>query len=466
MISGETAAPAIEQQPAPPRKGPFEGLFKLMLRDTNIVVASVIANNLLRAISSMILTRLLVPEVFGISGVIASVQFTITLVTDVGFQAFIVRHKEGDNPRFLDAVWTIAVVRSLFLAAVLAASSGALAHLLGKPELTPLIAVSSLTFVIDATTSLSLICALRRRLILRLSSVEIIAQVTQIIVSSAAAWEWRNYWAILCGILASGVVKSVLSYAMFPDSVRRLHVDMKIVRELSSFARYITGSSIIFMLISQCDKLAFARIMPLDHFGFYVLAGNLAGAPLAFATAFADRVLFPAYAQLFHQDHPDLRREYYARRRLPSLLYSFAVGGIIGSAWLIVGLLYDHRYATAALYLQILSISTLFSLASSAANETLTATGRVSATFQASVAKMIWLLLAGTSGYFLYGQIGLVVAVGLMELPAMGFKWVRMHHAGLLDLKQELLFVAVGPVGILLGLAATRLAELVLGRSF
>lgn len=420
-------------------------------RDTNVVIVSVILNNLLRAISGMVLTRLLVPEVFGISGVIASVQFTVALATDLGFQAFVVRQENGDERRFLDTVWTVALIRSLLLALTLAILAVPLAQAFGKPGLAPLIAASGLTFLVEGLSSTSLLTALRQRLILRLSALELVALVVQIATSAALAWAWGNYWAILGGILAGSALKAALSYGLFDNARRRFRLDRPTLKALWAFSRYVTGSSLIFLLISQVDKFVLAKLMPLDQFGFYILAGNLASAPLSFAANYASRVLYPAYAQLWRDGVKDLRDQFYGKRRLPGLLYGFATGGIIGSAPLIVGILYDPRYAAASGYLQILCISSLLALPSNAANEALTATGRISATLEASVVKLIWLTVAGISGYLVWGQLGLVLAVGLMEAPALGMKWLRMHLVGLLYLREELLFLAVGLAGALCG---------------
>lgn len=424
------------------------------LRDTNVVVASVIVNNLLRAISSMILTRLLVPEVFGISGIIASLQFTVSMASDLGFQAFVVRQKDGERTAFLDTVWTVSFLRSVLLATVLVVMALPVSHALGQPGMAPLIAASGLVFVVEGSASISLLSALRRGQILRLSTLEIAALVVQIGVSAVLAWAWGNYWAILCGMLVASGLKSVLSYTMFGQGLHRLTFERSTLRELWSFARYVTGSSLIYLMVAQVDKLVLAKLLPLDHFGFYVLAGNLASAPLGFAGNYASRVLYPAYARIWHDGEGNVRARFYERRRIPSLLYALATGGIIGSAPLIVGVLYDPRYAEAGVYLQILCISSLLALPSNAANEALTATGRVRATLEASIAKLTWLASAGTAGYLVWGKLGLVGAVGLVEVSALGIKWVRMRQAGLLDLAQEGLFLAVGAGGIVLGFAA------------
>lgn len=426
-------------------------------RDTNVVVFSVVVANVLRALSSVVLTRLLAPEVFGISGVIASIIFAFGMVSDLGFQAFVVRHPDGDNPRFLDTIWTMAVLRSVILTCAAFALAPTMAHLFGKPELTPLIEVAAFIFLIDGTASLTLLTALRHRLVLRLSLLELAALILQILLSFILAYVWRSYWAILVSMLAGSAFKNLFSYILFPNSLRKLALDNQYIRELWRFARFVTGSSIITLLLLQSDKFALGRLMSLDHFGFYILAGNLAAAPFAFTTAYASRVLFPAYSQAWRDGEPGLRSLFYAKRRLPSILYCFAAGGLIGCAPLIIAALYDPRYATSATYLQILAIAPLFALASYAGNETLTATGHIKATFQANLAKLIWFCIAGPAGFALGGVLGLVLAVGLMEIPSVILKWTQMHRLDLLDLRQELLFLGAGGAGALVGAVSDQL---------
>ncbi len=449
--------PGLAETLPPEPRSRLHAMRDIMLRDTNVVVISVVLANLLRAFSSVVLTRLLAPEMFGISGVISSIIFAFGMISDLGFQAFVVRHADGEKPRFLDTIWTMAVLRSLVLTCAVFLLAPVMAGVFGKPELTPLIAVASLTFLLEGVASLSLLTALRHRQVLRLSLLELSVLLLQILLSFALAYVWRSYWAILISMLIGSAFKSLLSYLLFPNSLRKPAFDRQYIRELWGFARFVTGSSIITLLLLQSDKLALGRLMSLDDFGFYVLAGNLASAPLAFTTAYASRVLFPAYSQAWRDGAENLRALFYARRRLPSLLYSFAAGGLIGSAPLIIAILYDPRYATSAIYLQILAITPLFALASNSGNEALTATGHIRITFQANLAKLAWFCIAGPTAYALGGIVGLVIAVGLMEIPAVILKWIRMHHLQLLDLRQELIFLMVGIGGIIIGTLGDRL---------
>ena len=50
-----------------------------------------------RTISSVILTRLLTPYDFGIIGIIGAIFFAVTMVTDLGFEAFLIRHERAED---------------------------------------------------------------------------------------------------------------------------------------------------------------------------------------------------------------------------------------------------------------------------------------------------------------------------------------------------------------------------------
>lgn len=420
-------------------------------QDTNVVIATVVFANMLRAVSTILLTRLLAPEAFGIAGIIGIIAFVMTMISDLGFQAFVVRHTDGDKPRFRDVIWTIRLMRSVVLTLLMMALAEPIAFAADKPEIAPAIAVSAFTFLIDGVSALTVITALRERLLLRLSAVETLASIIQLIVAVALALAWRNYWAIVIAPLAGGIVKSAFSYLCFQNARRRFRVDAAYACELWKFARFVIGSSVITMLLTQCDKIVLARLFPLDMLGYYMLATNLAMAPLAFTSAYTSRVLYPAFARTWRERPAELKTEFYRHRRRISYLYMFAAGGLIGTASLVIAILYDDRYAPAAVFLQILAISPLLALGSGSANEVLTASGRVQVTFHANLAKLLWVGLAGPTAFSAMGPIGLVAAVGAIEAPALLYCWWQLHRAALLKLPEELAFLGMGGLGILLG---------------
>lgn len=455
MTASSVEPISVEQTPSRDLR---RTIAKLLLRDTNIVVGTVIASNVLRMISSIVLTRLLMPEAFGTVGLISSIAFVLSMISDLGFQAFVIRHRDGAERRFLDVIWTIRLVRAAVLTLVLVMLATPIANLVHRPVIAPALAVSAIQFLIDGCSSLSLVTALRERQVARLSALDIVGSSVQVAAAIGLALIWRTYWSIVASMLISSAVRTALSYVMFTHSRRRMAYDADYARELWRFARFVTGSSIISMVLMQSDKLVLARILPLDMLGLYMLAANLALAPMSFTVSYANRVLYPTYARTWRETPDRLRTVFYQQRRTVSMLYMAAAGGLIGGAPLLVALLYDDRYAQAALYLRLLAFTPFLALATYSANEVLTASGRVEMTFHANIARLVWLAVFGPVSFLTAGPLGLVACVGGLELPTLLYSWVQLHRVGLLHLGEEIGLLAIGGIGIAAGYAVCAIA--------
>ena len=419
--------------------------------DTGAVAGTVVFLNVTRIVSSAILTRLLSAEAFGVVGIITSVSVTFGLMSDIGINAFIIRHKDSNDPTFLDELWTLRMMRSIALTLGVAAMSGPIAAYLDKPELQMAIAAGGLIFLFDGLDSMMMFTALRNREVKRLNRIDIIAQMFGVVASIALALLLRNYWAILTANLIGQLFRVWISYAWFEGSRRRWRLSRARAAELWSFSRFITGSTILTLIISQTDKVALSKLFPLEMFGLYMIASNLAGAPTGLAGTYTNRILYPRLAQLAREAPETLRWEYYHQRLQVSLLYAFAVGGIIACAPLIITLIYDDRYLPAIAYFQILLVSSFFLMGTLATNQVMIALGHSKFTFYANAVRLIFLAIGGWWAYSHYGAFGLIWVVGLLELVAQLFGFVWLHRYGLLSLPKEALILLVGVAGLAVG---------------
>lgn len=415
------------------------------------IAFSVAMTNLLRIASSMTLTRLLDAHAYGVVGVITSIAAMLTMLTDIGLLGFVVRHADGDDPKFLDQVWTIRLLRGigLMVLMILVAKPGA--ALLGKPELGPVVAVWGISFLLEGLSSLAFATAVRTGKLWRLSLLELSANVTMLTVSIIGALVWHSYWALIGGMTAGAIMKMGLSYVLFPAARRRVHISRARSLELWRFSRFIAMSSMLSLLILQSDKLVLAKLMPLSAYGLYAIAVTLAAAPGALTGPYSTRVLYAIYAKTARLDPESLGRVFYQARRKVALLYMFVVGGLLGSAQLVVNILYDPRYHDVAPFLRLIAISGILRITTASANEVLIATGRMRATLIANVCRVIWLAIGGGIGLWTGNIMLLVAIVGTVEIPGMLCYWWFLHRAGLLNLREEGYGLAAGAAGIGLG---------------
>lgn len=422
-----------------------------------VVVATALTLNAIRVLSTIVLTRLLDSSAFGVVGIIASVTTIFAMVSDIGLHSFVIRHASGIDPKLLDEVWTIRLMRSTCLAVAAFALSGPIAAYVGKP-IQPAIAVASLIFLLDGASSLSFATAIRNRQVLRVSVTDVASTVVQVSYSIVAALILHSYWALVSAILVGNLAKAVLSYALFPGSRRRLSFSRARAAEVWQFSRFITASSILTVLLGQTDKVVLSRLFPLSLFGLYSIAANLALAPIAFTYPYATRVLFPIYAKTHRETPQDFRRVYYATKRLPSLLFTFAVGGLVGGAPILIAILYQPRYMPAAQYVSLLSIGSMLALGNVVANEALIAVGRMWTTTAINIVRITWLAIAAPTLYHFFGTLGVVIAVAGIEAPALIGSWVFQARAGFFDWQEEALMLGGGGAGILIGAGLVHLA--------
>ena len=403
---------------------------------TSALAASTVLTNLVRLISTIVLSRLLSPDVYGIIGMIVSIFYAINMLSDVGFQAYVVRHQHGDEADFINSVWTIHAGRGLLLTILGMLLAWPSSILLAKPEIALPMAVSSLIFVIEGQGSLAQFQGLREGRVPRFALMGLIASTSQVFICIIAAIFLRNVWAVVISMIAGSTINVLLSYVLFPGKRRSLRPDKKVAADLWRFSRMIAASSALTLVITQADKLAMSRILPLDQFGTYVIASTLAAAPAAFAFNYASTIVYPAVAGAW-RDGAALKDAYYRCWGRVFYAYSFGGGCLIGGADLVIRLLYDPRYAGAAVYLTILAIATSLLMPVRSMENALVASGHPRAVVELNVVRLTWLIIGGIIALVRYDAMLLVLTIGLIEAPAYLYGAWKMQRLHLIRLARE-----------------------------
>lgn len=422
------------------------------------MAASTVLTNLVRIGSTVILTRLLAPDVYGLTGLILSVFYVINLLSDVGFQAYLVRHHRSDEPDFLNAIWTIHAARGVALATIGIILAWPVSMLLAKPELAAPLAVASLTFAIDGQASLHQYRALREGRVPRFALLNLTISVSQTFSAIALAVFFRNIWAIVGSMIVASLVRVWLSYVMFPGHRHSIRRDREVAVDLWRFARLIAASSALTLIITQADKLAMSRILPLSQFGTYVIASSLAAAPTVFAFNYASTIVYPAVAQAWREGSSYAAAYYRCWGRF-FYLYALGGGGLFGASDLIIRLLYDPRYLQAERYLAILAVSTTLSMVTRSMENLLVGIERTRATVEFNLIRVVWLAAGGILALVRKDAILFVLTIGLTECPAYVFALWRMQRLHLVRWGREASLGLTIAAGFGLGTAASVLGQ-------
>ena len=70
----------------------------------------------------------------------------------------------------------------------------------------------------------------------------------------------------------------------------------------------------------------------------------------------------------------------------------------------------------------------------------------------ANFVRLGWLMIAGIAGFLTFGPIGLIAAVGVVELPVMLYCWYELARIGVFQIAEEMILLAALASGFLIGL--------------
>jgi O-antigen/teichoic acid export membrane protein len=128
-------------------------LRRLVLRGSGLIIGSHGGGQLIRLARSLILTRLLFPEAFGVMSLVWVVMFGLGMLSDLGVGPAIIRDKRGEDPDFLNTAWTLQVIRGVVLLGIACLIAYPMATFYNEPDLAQLIPAAGLFALIAGFNS-------------------------------------------------------------------------------------------------------------------------------------------------------------------------------------------------------------------------------------------------------------------------------------------------------------------------
>lgn len=322
-----------------------------MLRGGFWVSLSSIGVNGIAFVRSIVLARLLVPEVFGLMSICLIVIRGLEVFTQTGFgQALIQRKSSFSEAR--DTAFTLLVIRGLILCGLLFFISPLIAGFYRREVLDSAIKVIAISFAFGGFKNITTIDYQKELDFKYLIYLEQITNLLNFIIVIILAYMTRSLWALVVGHVIASAVNTAASYVIIPPRVK-FKWDKKIARELISYGKFITGLSIVLFVGTELDNALIGKIVGLEVLGYYVLAFSIANLLTAHIAKLISGVMFPTYSKL-QDDLLQLKSFYLWVIRLVAILVIPAAIGTILLSPEIIRVVYGERWFPAVIPLQIL----------------------------------------------------------------------------------------------------------------
>jgi O-antigen/teichoic acid export membrane protein len=304
---------------------PRENLSQRTVRGGFWVFSLRIVQQLLGLVRLIILARILAPHDFGLMGIALLTMATLNTFSQTGFQQALIQKKE-DIKSYLDAAWTVIIIRGIILFFILYFIAPYAAIFFKSPNALPIIRVIGFSVLFQAFTNIGVIYFQKELEFNKQFIYQLSGTLTDFIVAILAVLILRNVWALVFGLLAGNAARCFVSYLIHPY---RPHLSSNLgkAKELFGFGKWILSSSILIFLITQGDDIFVGKLLGVAALGFYQMAYKISNMPATEITHVISQVTFPAYSKL-QGDIPKLREAYLKVLQITAFL-SFPIAGLI-----------------------------------------------------------------------------------------------------------------------------------------
>ncbi|SDX58976.1 lipopolysaccharide biosynthesis protein [Celeribacter indicus] len=378
---------------------------------------NLVVNKGLSVLVRLVLARLLVPDDFGLIGLIIVFLGLTNVLVDFGFEkALVQRRRDADSPLRYDSAFWFLIAAGAVLSLVFAfAGTRVMVWFYDEPRLSTPSMVMAASILLHSLGILPTIRLTRRLRFRNIVLAELVSMVGGATVAISFALLGFGVWSLVLQQLTAVALKTAALWSMCRWRPR-WRFSFQALREIASFGTYSLGNQLIYYARQNSDYMFVGAILGTNALGIYTLAYTLTETLRTSAAQIVVRVMFPVFSQL--QDNPNEIARIFPgfTRTLSLLLFPIALSLIFYAAPLI-DMMFPPEWEGAALPARILGFGGLVYAMSGPSGEALQGMGRIRAFFRLNLINYVVVgipaLLVGAN-YF--GLAGVAVAVTITVL--------------------------------------------------
>lgn len=385
------------------------------------LLGSNLASQAMRLGSSLVLTRLLLPEAFGLVAAVQTLYFALVMFSDLGVWQSVVTSPRGNAPQFLGTAMSVQLARGALLALVVLTVAAGLQWCAVYAPFAPetvyadarlpwMVAVFALCALLQGAESMHLASAQRELRAGLLARVELLSQLAGMLVTVALALLTRSVWSLVVGTVTATLARTALSHSLLSGPAYRICWDKGCAGELVHFGKWIFLSSIIGFAASSGEKLILGGILPAATFGTFSIAALLLAAISGLVGNLNAHLVFPGLSEALRSSDAVALRVYTRMQQSADAILGVIAGGTFVAGGWVVHLLYDTRYAGAAWMLQLLGLG-LMAIRYQVLEQMMFARGKPAWVTLSNALRATSLVIFVPLGYAWAGERGAVIAV-------------------------------------------------------
>jgi O-antigen/teichoic acid export membrane protein len=390
-------------------------------------IATNVVLQVFRIVSAVLLARLLTPHEYGIAAMALVFTGIVALFMDLSLGVGLVQRPQITESDRSTVFWTCCVLGVTVTGAGVALS-GLIASFFNQPQVQPLFAVVSLTFLLGALGATHAALMQREMAFRRMNLAVGAGTIAGGLVGIGLAAGGLGPWALIGqGVCVAAVTTALLWLAM-PWRPRFVY-SFDSLRDLGPFGVRVLGVKALDFFRINGDNILIGKFLGSQPLGTYTVAFNILIMPIGRIFVVIMDTLLPAFSRL-QSDSKRLASAWLRLNRVVAAVFVPALVGLAAVAPDFVDALLGHKWAAVTPVLQALCLAMIALVVTVLGNSVLTALGKAGFLLKFTLAEVA-LLMGGVAAGLHWGIMGVAVAYSAVTFSTRScFVWATTRVLG------------------------------------
>lgn len=348
---------------------------------------SALSTSCLHLVEFTILSRLLLPEDFGLAAMTTVALNFAQIFADFGISNAVI-HRQDVTENQLSSLFWLNILGGILVFGFMIAATPVIASLYGEPRLGNLMLWAALIFLITPMGQQSQVLLQKELQFFHLSLAEILSGVIGAAIAVGCALGGHGVLSLIWGRISQVLSRTVMLICIgWKKNSPKLHFSRSDLHGYIGFGLYQMGERSINYFNSHLDQMLIGSILGAEALGYYNLAFNLVVFPSLKINPILTRVAFPILARIQSDNHLLKRAYLLVLEALSTINFPFLLG-IAAAAPILVPVAFGPEWSPSVGLIQILAIVALLRSMGNPVGSLLLAKGRADLGFNFNVMKL------------------------------------------------------------------------------
>jgi O-antigen/teichoic acid export membrane protein len=283
----------------------MEDIWGKMAKGAAWMVAFKLCERMIGVVSTFVLARLLIPADFGLVAIGTSIFSVLEIMSTFSFDLALIQNQHAVR-RHYDTAWTFNVIFGAVNGVAMVVRAHPAAIFFNEARVEWIMYALGGCSLLSGFDNIGIVAFQKEMQLHKEFRLGIAKKLVAFAVTVWCAFTFRNYWALVAGIVAGRLTSNVLSYWMHPYRPR---LSLAGARDLFHFSKWLLINNLLVFVNNRGIDLVIGKLAGPRALGLYSVSYEISNLPTTELVFPVSRAVFPGLSRLA-SDRPALRNAF------------------------------------------------------------------------------------------------------------------------------------------------------------